>query len=314
MTALDGVHAATPRSALPTADERQFGLDSWPDVAADPAPFLATEICSPEWLTNHLPALAAASAAARIEGEHVLHFDVRSDNLCLTEGRALFVDWNHACIGNPVLDTASWLPSLEAEGGPAPEDILATRHAGAVGDRRPARRLLLCSGRPAGDLASAPRPAAPARAGEDGAALGRQDAGSATARVRSPLLAPATRLLLSAPWTASYADLMDQLRSRGLRMTPQRRAIVSEVMRRQGPHLPHRDRPQGPGRHAGRERLDRVPDADAPRERRRAPALPRRDRGRVPPRRGSRITCTSPAGTAARTTSCHWRKPTRSRR
>jgi aminoglycoside phosphotransferase (APT) family kinase protein len=55
----------------------------------------------------------------------VLHFDVRSDNLCLIEDRALFVDWNHACIGNPVLDTASWLPSLEAEGGPAPEEVLA---------------------------------------------------------------------------------------------------------------------------------------------------------------------------------------------
>ena len=33
---------------------------------------------------------------------------------------------------------------------------------------------------------------------------------------------------------ASYTDLMDQLRSRGLRMTPQRRAIVSEVMRAKG--------------------------------------------------------------------------------
>jgi aminoglycoside phosphotransferase (APT) family kinase protein len=124
LAALDSLHAATPRSALPTADERQFGLDSWPDVAADPAPFLATGICSPEWLAHHLPALASASAAARIDGAHVLHFDVRSDNLCLTGGRAIFVDWNHACIGNPLLDTASWLPSLEVEGGPAPEDIL----------------------------------------------------------------------------------------------------------------------------------------------------------------------------------------------
>jgi hypothetical protein len=130
LTALEALHAAIPRSDLPTADERQFGLDSWPDVAADPAPFLATGICSPGWLTNHLPTLAAASAAARIEGEHVLHFDVRSDNLCLIEHRALFVDWNHACIGNPVLDTASWLPSLEAEGGPAPEEVLATDTAG----------------------------------------------------------------------------------------------------------------------------------------------------------------------------------------
>jgi Fur family transcriptional regulator, ferric uptake regulator len=33
---------------------------------------------------------------------------------------------------------------------------------------------------------------------------------------------------------ASYEDLMTELRSRGLRMTPQRRAIVSEVMRAKG--------------------------------------------------------------------------------
>lgn len=31
-----------------------------------------------------------------------------------------------------------------------------------------------------------------------------------------------------------YVDVLDQLRSRGLRMTPQRRAIVAEVMRTQG--------------------------------------------------------------------------------
>jgi Fur family ferric uptake transcriptional regulator len=36
------------------------------------------------------------------------------------------------------------------------------------------------------------------------------------------------------PSVDTYADLMDELRSRGLRMTPQRRAIVSEVMRAKG--------------------------------------------------------------------------------
>lgn len=34
--------------------------------------------------------------------------------------------------------------------------------------------------------------------------------------------------------TIDYADVMDLLRTRGLRMTPQRRAIVSEVMRTHG--------------------------------------------------------------------------------
>jgi thiamine kinase-like enzyme len=46
----------------------------------------------------------------------LLHFDVRSDNLCFRDGRALLIDWNLACIGNPVVDVAAWLPSLHAEG------------------------------------------------------------------------------------------------------------------------------------------------------------------------------------------------------
>jgi hypothetical protein len=124
LASLDAVHGATPRRSLPPADERQFGLDSWPDVARDPGPFLGTEICSPGWLSAHLPTLTEASAAARIDGDRVLHFDIRSDNLCIRDARAVLVDWNHACIGNPTLDTASWLPSLQAEGGPRPEEIL----------------------------------------------------------------------------------------------------------------------------------------------------------------------------------------------
>jgi hypothetical protein len=124
LSSLEAVHAATPSRALPTAPERQFGLDGWPDVIEDPEPLLSMGVCSRAWLDEHLPALAAASANARIEGSSVLHFDVRSDNLCLVDGRAVLVDWNHACIGNPLVDTAAWLPSLQTEGGPAPEEIL----------------------------------------------------------------------------------------------------------------------------------------------------------------------------------------------
>ena len=121
---LASLHASTPRAALPKADDRQFGLDSWPDVIDDPEPFLSIGLCSRAWLEEHIGSLAAASSAATIEGDDVLHFDVRSDNLCLRDGRVLLVDWNHACIGNPLLDTAAWLPSLQAEGGPAPGEIL----------------------------------------------------------------------------------------------------------------------------------------------------------------------------------------------
>jgi len=121
---LASVHATPPPERVPPAVESQFGQDAWADVAADPAPFLALGLCSQAWLDEHLPALAGTSATAEIEGTSFLHFDVRSDNLCLRHGGAVLVDWNNACLGNPVLDTASWLPSLEAEGGPAPHAVL----------------------------------------------------------------------------------------------------------------------------------------------------------------------------------------------
>jgi phosphotransferase family enzyme len=124
LASLGAVHATPPPEGVPSAVESQFGLDGWPDVAADPRPFLSLGLCPPEWLFDHLPALSEASAAAEIEGTSFLHFDVRSDNLCLQDDRAVLVDWNNACVGNPLLDTASWLPSLEAEGGPAPALIV----------------------------------------------------------------------------------------------------------------------------------------------------------------------------------------------
>ena len=36
----------------------------------------------------------------------------------------VLIDWNFACVGNPVSDVAFWLPSLHAEEGPAPDEIL----------------------------------------------------------------------------------------------------------------------------------------------------------------------------------------------
>ena len=124
LATLASVHTTPPPDGVPPATESQFGQDGWPDVAADPEHFLSLGLCSPDWLLDQLPTLAAAASAAEIEGASLLHFDVRSDNLCLRDGRVMLVDWNSACVGNALLDTASWLPSLAAEGGPAPHVIL----------------------------------------------------------------------------------------------------------------------------------------------------------------------------------------------
>jgi thiamine kinase-like enzyme len=118
------VAESEPPPDLPDARNSQWALDAWPEVAADPEPLLRLGLCSPRWLEQHLDRLSAASAAARFEGDRLLHFDVRSDNLCLRQGRAVLIDWNFACLGNPVFDVAAWLPSLHAEGGPAPEHVL----------------------------------------------------------------------------------------------------------------------------------------------------------------------------------------------
>jgi aminoglycoside phosphotransferase (APT) family kinase protein len=87
-------------------------------------PFLRLHLCSHGWLDQALPILLAASEAVVLAGDALMHLDVRSDNLCLRGGQAILIDWNWAVIGNPELDVAAWLPSLHAEGGPAPEEIL----------------------------------------------------------------------------------------------------------------------------------------------------------------------------------------------
>ena len=65
-----------------------------------------------------------AESEAPVAGDEFVHMDVRSNNLCVRNGRALLVDWNAACRANGLLDVAAWLPSLHAEGGPPPEEVL----------------------------------------------------------------------------------------------------------------------------------------------------------------------------------------------
>jgi hypothetical protein len=117
---------ATPRPAVIGDDFGElFDIrQGWDPMRADPTRALALGVFDRAWFERNAGVLAAAAATAELGGDALLHGDVRSDNLCLRDGRALLVDWNWACLGAPELDLAAWLPSLRHEGGPEPWSLL----------------------------------------------------------------------------------------------------------------------------------------------------------------------------------------------
>jgi hypothetical protein len=106
------------------AEARGASTAGWASVAAAPAPFLSLGLASREWLARALPALVEAEAACPTEAATVAHFDLRSDNICLTADGVKLIDWAAACLADPQLDLGAWLPSLCFEGGPTPETLL----------------------------------------------------------------------------------------------------------------------------------------------------------------------------------------------
>jgi thiamine kinase-like enzyme len=116
------------RADLPAlTDFHPRASDGWSSVARDPAPFLSLGLAPAAWLDAALPALVPAEAACSVEGEALTHYDLRSDNICIAADGVKFIDWAAAARGNPALDVGMWLPSLELEGGPAPESVQSGR-------------------------------------------------------------------------------------------------------------------------------------------------------------------------------------------
>lgn len=112
-------------ASLPSYAEAHGAFEpSWPKVAATPQPFLALGLADAAWLDRALPLLVEQEARCTLSGERFVHLDLRSDNMCLSRRGAVFVDWSFACLADPAVDLGFWLPSLAAEGGPAPERIL----------------------------------------------------------------------------------------------------------------------------------------------------------------------------------------------
>ncbi|HEX2032758.1 MAG TPA: aminoglycoside phosphotransferase family protein [Chloroflexota bacterium] len=88
------------------------------------------------WSTRHLDALVdlAAQAPAAVTGETLLHLDVRADNLLLTPERVLLVDWPHARVGAAWVDVVFFASSVAMQGGPSPQQLLASYPPAAEAD------------------------------------------------------------------------------------------------------------------------------------------------------------------------------------
>jgi methyltransferase family protein len=112
-----------PRGLRALESERKM-LAGWLEVERDPAPFLALGLCSREWLAEALPVLLQAQDLAELDGDDLLHGDLRSDNVCLLGERVVMVDWNLARRGNAAFGIAMLLPSLRLEAGPLPDEVM----------------------------------------------------------------------------------------------------------------------------------------------------------------------------------------------
>jgi aminoglycoside phosphotransferase (APT) family kinase protein len=80
------------------------------------------------WSSRHLAALSdlEMAAPAAVAGDTLLHLDLRADNLLLTPDQVLVVDWPHARVGAPWVDVAFFAPSVAMQGGPHPDELLAS--------------------------------------------------------------------------------------------------------------------------------------------------------------------------------------------
>jgi hypothetical protein len=121
---LDELAATGMPDGFPALEQYPRPLKRWNEIAEDREAFLKLGLVNADWFDRALPELIAAEAGAALAGNALVHSDVRSDNICFYGKRTVLVDWSWACRGNAKFDLVSWLPSLHAEGGPVPWNIL----------------------------------------------------------------------------------------------------------------------------------------------------------------------------------------------
>ena len=119
---LKRVAAITAPESLPAATNPTSS--HWRIIAEELEAFSQLELCPDRWLGQALPTLIAAEEQAVLEGDALVHDDVRSDNLCFFDKRMVLVDWSQAQRGSPLHDLSYVISFLPLEGGPDPYKIM----------------------------------------------------------------------------------------------------------------------------------------------------------------------------------------------
>jgi len=89
------------------------------------------------WCAENLSALAELEAEAPmlVDGDSLLHCDVRADNLLIARERVYVVDWPWVRLGPSWVDWVGMAPSVAMQSGPQPEDFMSRFDLSLVPDR-----------------------------------------------------------------------------------------------------------------------------------------------------------------------------------
>ncbi|HEX7590280.1 MAG TPA: phosphotransferase, partial [Demequinaceae bacterium] len=124
-------HAVAPGTFAAFADEHAGVLTQWQAFAdletAQREALAARAGALGTWVLSNVDMLAewASRAPQATAGDALVHGDIRADNILIDGNRAWIVDWPYASVGAPWLDLATFLPSVEMQGGGSAHAIFA---------------------------------------------------------------------------------------------------------------------------------------------------------------------------------------------
>ena len=89
-----------------------------------------------DWFARNFNRLVELEERAReaVDGDSLIHIDMRADNMLITERGVVIVDWPHARIGAPWVDMLGMAPSVTLQGGPSPDEFLLRHPAARAAD------------------------------------------------------------------------------------------------------------------------------------------------------------------------------------